>query len=200
MRALQKPDALTPAQARIALQVLNGLGKTDAKLSPLLMKLAGLNTALPAYTPEYLRSVVKAAQTSGNADEGRKIYEQAGCIACHTPGVANSKIGPDLSALARGLPIDMIVTEVVWPALNVKEGYEAATITMKDDTVVTGFRHTETADTLTIRDLIGALKPIKKSDTKKIETGGTLMPDGVTAAMTEQQLAHLVRYLSELGK
>jgi putative heme-binding domain-containing protein len=179
---------------------MNGLGKTDAKLSPLLMKLAGLNTALPPYTPDYLQKVVKAAQTSGNAGEGKKIYEQAGCIACHTPGAANSKIGPDLSALARGLPIDMIVTEVVWPALNVKEGYEAATVTMKDNSVVTGFRQTETAETLTIRDLTGALKPIKKGDTKKIETGGTLMPDGVTAAMTEQQLAHLVRYLSELGK
>jgi hypothetical protein len=26
------------------------------------------------------------------------------------------------------------------------------------------------------------------------------MPDGLTATMNEQQLAHLVKYLSELGK
>ncbi len=200
MRALQKKDALDAAQAKKVLQTLNNLGKNDAKLSPLLMKLAGINSALPAYTKEYIANIVKGANTFGNAAEGKKIYEAAGCIACHIPGPANSKIGPDLSAIARGLPIDMIVTEVVWPALNVKEGFEAATVTLKDGTVMTGFKQTDTADTISIRDLTGAVKPIKKSDTQKIQSGGTLMPDGLTSTMNEQQLAHLVKYLSELGK
>ena len=200
MRALQKPEALSVSAAKVALQALNGIGKNDSKLSPLLMKLAGINSALPAYTKEYIANIVKGANTFGNAAEGKKIYEAAGCIACHIPGAAQSKIGPDLSAIARGLPIDMIVTEVVWPALNVKEGFEAATITMKDGTVITGFKQTDTADTLSIRDLTGVIKPIKKADTQKIQTGGTLMPDGLTATMNEQQLAHLVKYLSELGK
>jgi putative heme-binding domain-containing protein len=200
IRALQKPEALSGSAAKVALQALNSLGKNDAKLSPLLMKLAGINSALPAYTKEYIANIVKSANTFGNAAEGKKIYEAAGCIACHIPGAAQSKIGPDLSAIARGLPIDMIVTEVVWPALNVKEGFEAATITMKDGTVITGFKQTDTADTLSIRDLTGVIKPIKKGDTQKIQTGGSLMPDGLTATMNEQQLAHLVKYLSELGK
>ena len=200
MRALQKKDALDAAQAKKVLQTLNNLGKNDAKLSPLLMKLAGINSALPAYTKEYIANIVKGANTFGNAAEGKKIYEAAGCIACHTPGPANSKIGPDLSAIARGLPIDMIVTEVVWPALNVKEGFEAATVTMKDGAVITGFKQTDTADTISIRDMAGIVKSIPKSDTAKIQTGGTLMPDGLTATLNEQQLAHLIRYLSELGK
>jgi putative heme-binding domain-containing protein len=117
------------------------------------------------------------------------------------PARRSSKIGPDLSAISRGLPLDMIITEIVWPALNVKEGYEAATVTMKDGSVVTGFKQTDTADVITIRDMAtGSLKPIKKSDTRNIQTGGTVMPDGITAGLNEQQLAHLVRYLSELGK
>ena len=94
----------------------------------------------------------------------------------------------------------MIVTEVVWPALNVKEGYEAATVTLKDGTVVTGFKQTETADIIAIRDMTsGEVKTIKRTDATKVQTGGTVMADGLTAAMTEQQLAHLIRYLSELG-
>ena len=201
MRALQKPNALSAASAKLALQALNSLGKTDSKLSPLLMKIAGINTALPAYTKDYISNVVKAANTFGNAAEGKKIYEQTGCIACHTPGAPQSKIGPDLSAVARGLPIDMIVTEVVWPALNVKENFEAATVTMKDGSVITGFKQTDTADTIGIREMAtGVVKAIKKADTQKIQTGGTVMPDGLTATMNEQQLAHLIKYLSELGK
>lgn len=200
IRALQKKDALSTAEAKKVLTTLNNLGKNDAKLSPLLMKLAGINSALPTYTKEYIANIVKGANTFGNAAEGKKIYEAAGCIACHTPGAPQSKIGPDLSAIARGLPIDMIVTEVVWPALNVKENFEAATVTLKDGTVITGFKQTETADAIGIRDLTGAVKSIPKSDTAKIQTGGTVMPDGLVATLNEQQLAHLIKYLSELGK
>lgn len=200
-RALEMPGALSPSSAKTVLNALNSIGRSDDTLSPLLMKLAGINTALPAYTKAYLTTIVKGALTHGNAEEGKKVYEQAGCIACHIPGAAQSKIGPDLSAISRGLPIDMIVTEVVWPSLNVKEGYEAATVTMKDGSVVTGFKQTDTAEAISIRDMItGEVRSISKSDTQKIQTGGTVMPDGLTAGLDEQQLAHLIRYLSELGK
>lgn len=191
---------LSPAQARFMLQALNRTGLTTARISSLLMAIAGIDAAVPTYTQEYVALIVQRAKSEGNAAEGRKIYDQTGCVACHAVGGTGGKIGPDLSALSRGLPIDMIVTEVVWPALNVKEGYEAATVTMKDGTVITGFKQTETADTLAIRDMTsGEVKTIQRTETAKIQTGGTVMADGLTATLTEQQLAHLVRYLSELG-
>ena len=193
-------DALSPAQARLALQALNRTGLTTARVSSMLMALAGIDSAVPVYTQEYVALIVQRAKTEGNATEGRRIYEQSSCLACHAVGGSGGKIGPDLSALGRGLPIDMIVTEVVWPALNVKEGYEAATVTMKDGTVVTGFKQTETADIIAIRDMTsGEMKTIKRTEAAQIQTGGTVMADGLTATMSEQQLAHLIRYLSELG-
>jgi putative heme-binding domain-containing protein len=200
-RAVSAPDALGIPAAKLALNAVNQLGLNDRKLPPLLMKLAGINAALPVYNRETVANLVKAARTHGDAAEGKKIYEQAGCIACHIPGAAQSKIGPDLSAVSRGLPIDMIVTELVWPALNVKEGYEAATVTLKDGTVVAGFKQTETAEAIAIRDMAtGAVRTIPRSETQSIRTGGTVMPDGLTAGLDERQMAHLVRYLSELGK
>lgn len=200
-QALRKPEALSAATAKLALQAMNVLGRSDRGISAQLMKFAGINAALPEYRKETIAKIVNAAATVGRATEGKKVYEQAGCIACHIPGVAQSKIGPDLSGLSRGLPVDMIVTEVIWPALNVKEGYEAATVTLKDGSVHTGFKQTETAETLDLRDpATGTVKSISRSETKSIKTGGTLMPDGLTASLTEQQLADLIRYLSELGK
>ncbi|MCB1063096.1 MAG: DUF1080 domain-containing protein [Verrucomicrobiae bacterium] len=200
-RAVSEPNALGVAHAKLALNALNQLGLSDNKLPPLLMKLAGINSALPAYTKQYVTKIVKDALSFGDVEEGKRQYELSGCIACHTPGAPQSKVGPDLSAISRGLPIDMIVTELVWPALNVKEGYEAASVTMKDGSVVSGFKQTDTAEAIAIRDLVtGEIRTIKKSDTQSIQSGGTVMPDGLTAGMDERQLAHLVRYLSELGK
>ncbi|MFM9955448.1 MAG: PVC-type heme-binding CxxCH protein [Opitutaceae bacterium] len=200
-RALQEPEALSVAGAKRALQALNLLGRSDRTISPQLMKLAGISTALPVYRKETIAKIVSDAATLGDAAEGKKVYEQAGCIACHTPGPTQSKIGPDLSSISRGLPVDMIVTEVIWPALNVKEGYEAATITMKDGTVVTGFKQTETAEAIAIRDMTtGTVKSIPRNETQSIKTGGTVMPDGLTAPLNAKQLADLIRYLSELGR
>ncbi|MDF1754230.1 MAG: DUF1080 domain-containing protein [Verrucomicrobiales bacterium] len=200
MRALKKPDTLSPATASLTLQALNSMGRNDRKLAPILMKIAGVNPALPTYSAKYIGTIVKAANTVGNAAEGKKIYEQTGCMACHIPGGLNSKIGPDLSAISRGLPIDMIVTEVIWPALNIKEGYEAAHITLKNGTVVSGFKQTDTTNEIAVRDLTGEIQTIKKSEVKQIKLGGSLMPDGLVAGLSDMQLAHLVRYLSELGK
>ncbi len=200
-KALSAPDVLNATAARNVLNALNAIGRADAKLSPPLMKLAGLNPALPAYTKEYVTKVVKDARTYGDPVEGKKIYETAGCVACHLPGAAQSKIGPDLSAISRGLPVELIVTELVWPALNVKEGYEAATVTLKDGTVVTGFKQTETAEAIAIRDLAtGTVRSLPRTDTVEVKIGGTVMPDGLTAGMDERQLAHLVSYLMGLGQ
>lgn len=199
--ALKKPNALAPDAAKLTLQALNVIGLSDGRISPLLMNLAGINSALPAYTKDTIAKIVNSAATLGDAAEGKKVYEQAGCVACHTPGPTQSKIGPDLSSISRGLPVDMIVTEVIWPSLNVKEGYEAATVTMKDGSVVTGFKQTETAEAIGVRDMnTGAVKSIPRNETQSIKTGGTVMPDGLTAALNPQQLADLIRYLSELGK
>jgi putative heme-binding domain-containing protein len=200
-RVLQKTGALSEADAKRILQAMNSLGLSDKTISPRLMKLAGISDSLPVYRRETIAKIVSDAATLGNAAEGKRIYEQAGCAACHTPGPAQSKIGPDLSGISRGLPVDMIVTEVVWPSMNVKEGYEAATVTMKDGTVVTGFKQTETAEAIAVRDAAtGSVKSIPRTQTQSIKTGGTLMPDGLTSALAPQQLADLIRYLSELGK
>jgi hypothetical protein len=67
--------------------------------------------------------------------------------------------------------------------------------------VLTGFKHTETAESIGVRDMAsGMVKNIQRSETHEIKTGGTVMPDGLTATLSPQQLADLIRYLSELGK
>jgi hypothetical protein len=82
----------------------------------------------------------------------------------------------------------------------VKEGYEAATVTMRDGTVVTGFKQTETAEAIAVRDLAtGAVKSIPKSETKAIQSGGTVMPDGLTAGMDERRVGALGEVLDGVG-
>jgi putative heme-binding domain-containing protein len=165
------------------------------------MGLAGMPSTAAPYTSEYVRGIAALARNGGDAVAGRKVFEQVGCMACHAVQDVGGKIGPALTAISRGLPLDMIVTEVLWPAINVKEGYEAATVTLRDGTVVRGFKQTDTDSEVSVRDMnTGEIRTIKRSDAARIEVGGTVMPEGLTASLTEQQIGDLIRYLSTLGQ
>ena len=195
------PGNLSPAQAVITLRALNEMGRSDQFIARQLMTRAGVSQSVPEYTADYVKGVAERARKVGDATEGRKVFEQSGCIACHQVNNVGGKIGPDLSAISRGLPLDMIVTEVVWPSVNVKEGFEAASATLKDGNVVSGFKQLHTESLVAIRDMnTGAVRTIQRSEATQIKVGGTVMPEGLTAALSEKQLADLIRYLGELGK
>jgi putative heme-binding domain-containing protein len=195
------PGGLSAKQALLTLRALNEMGRSDQYIARKLMDRGGVSASVPTYTADYVKAVAERARTVGDAAEGRKVFEQSGCIACHGVNQVGGKIGPDLSALSRGLPLDMIVTEVVWPSINVKEGFEAATATLKDGSVVTGFKQLATESVVGIRDMnTGEVRTIARADTKELKVGGTVMPEGLTASMSEKQLADLIRYLGELGK
>jgi putative heme-binding domain-containing protein len=198
---LRVEGVLAADQAKLILRALNEMGVSDRATSTLLMGLAGMPSTAAPYTSEYVRGIAALARNGGDAVAGRKVFEQVGCMACHAVQDVGGKIGPALTAISRGLPLDMIVTEVLWPAINVKEGYEAATVTLRDGTVVRGFKQTDTDSEVSVRDMnTGEIRTIKRSDAARIEVGGTVMPEGLTASLTEQQIGDLIRYLSTLGQ
>lgn len=192
---------LPPAQARHA---LNALSHSSSRYErPLIEKLteqAGFSPELPVFSTEFVRDLVAEARARGNAAEGRNHYAALACAACHTINGEGGKAGPDLSALGRGLPPDMIVTELIWPQLNVKEGFEALSVTTKDGRFVEGIRQSETGDELAIRDtLTGEITRIRRAQVAQVKPTGSVMPEGLTAPLSRPQLADLVRYLMELG-
>jgi putative heme-binding domain-containing protein len=191
---------LAPTQARHALSALSSSSRYE---KPLLLKLteqAGFSAELPVFSTEFVRELVAEARARGNASEGRNHYQVLACAACHTINGEGGKAGPDLSALGRGLPPDMIVTELIWPQLNVKEGFEALSVTTKDSRLIEGIKQSETGDELAIRDtLTGEITRVRRAQVAQIKPTGSVMPEGLTAPLTRQQLADLVRYLLELG-
>ena len=62
-----------------------------------------------------------------------------GCAACHKIGDSGGIIGPDLSAVGSGVPGERIVTEVLWPTRQVKDGFSLTLLTLKDGSVLQGY-------------------------------------------------------------
>jgi putative heme-binding domain-containing protein len=201
LAAVVKAKPLTPEAATRMLAALGSLGRGEGNLFQPLTEQAGFTGTALAYDSATVTAIADGARSTGNAAEGRKLYEMLGCINCHAINGEGGKTGPDLSALSRGLPLDGIVTEVLWPQLNVKEGFSATRAQTRDGRIVEGLLESESADTVAIRDLLsGETTKLRRAEIASLKTGGSPMPEGLTSSLSRQQIADLIRYLSDLGK
>ena len=89
---------------------------------------------LPDYSDDYVASLTKEVITKGNAMRGEAIYANPvlSCAGCHKIGENGGIFGPELTAVGAGLPVELIIEAVLWPTRQVKEGYLATTLNLKD--------------------------------------------------------------------
>ena len=82
---------------------------------------------------------------------------------------------------------------------QVKEGYLATSVTTKDDEFYQGYKLRESKTELVLREAAtGNELRLAKSDLADRKDAGTLMPDGLAAAITKEQMSDLLAFL--LGK
>ncbi len=193
------PDAAT---AQEVLTAMNRLGRTDAKLTPLLNRAVGRQSGAPDYDPERVAAVVAAIREGkGNAEKGAEVYQMAqlACVACHQIGDKGGVIGPSLNGVGAGMPLDQIVESILWPDRQIKEGYQAVAFATTAGASITGYIERESDDIVWYRDTATPwIKPLTKKDIASREAIPTLMPPGLTASLTEQQFIDLVAYLASL--
>ncbi|MCG8602456.1 MAG: c-type cytochrome, partial [Verrucomicrobiales bacterium] len=124
---------------------------------------------------------------------------QLNCVGCHQLGGAGGTIGPSLDAVGAGLPLDQIVDSVLYPARQIKEGYFATSITTVDELVHTGYLEKTEAGAIWIRDTATRkLRPVSLHQILRQDEVGSLMPPGLTASLSDQQLLDLIAYLKSL--
>jgi putative heme-binding domain-containing protein len=193
------PDSAT---AQEILNAMNRLGRSDAKLTPLLNRAIGRQGGAPEHDPDKVAKIVAAVREGkGDAKRGAAVFQMAqlACTACHRVGDAGGVIGPSLNGVGAGMPLDQIVESILWPDRQVKEGYQAIAFTTKAGAAITGYVEREGDDLVWYRDTATPwIKPLSKEDITSREAIPTLMPPGLTASLTEQQFTDLVAYLASL--
>jgi putative heme-binding domain-containing protein len=198
-----------PAPKETALALLKALataGRHEPALAAVLRKAAGLPenaSIVPDYSAEFVTKLIADAQANGDATRGKDVFmaAQSACIGCHKVGGEGGITGPDLTAIGRGMTPELITESVLWPRRQIKEGFFLSTVTTNDGKVLSGYKVSEDVKSLTLRAPgAEATDSVAKDKIKDRSDTGTLMPDGLTSWMTEQQRLDLLRYLFELGK
>ena len=194
-------ENLEEEQAERLRQAWVATGFVDRDLGDALDRISGLNTG-KEYDAGRVRKLVTAAER-GNSGKGAELFHssQAGCFACHrVGGKGGGVIGPDLSAVGSGLLPDRIVTEVLWPRQQVKEGYALSRIITTNGQVQQGYvQASRDEDLLLLRDFTTSdLHEIPRSRIARQEDIGSLMPP-TAQDFTEEELADLFAYLFSLN-
>ncbi len=191
--------------AKLVRRWLNEAGRNEPNLVKALNAVIGVQGATLAYNSDYVTALAQEALTQGDADKGKKIFQlpALSCVACHAvDGIAGAHgpiKGPNLSALAAGLPTDLIVESVLWPARQIKEGYETITITTKDGRIHSGFLQAAERKAISVRDLAsGNVVVVPSTNLASRSKAQTVMPPSLTDSLTRAELRDLIKYLSTL--
>lgn len=154
------------------------------------------------YSAALVKELLADARAHGDARRGAIVFHAAtsACLSCHQVGKQGGEGGPNLSAVGKCIPPEEIVEGVFWPNRIVKPGFQAVAVEMANGKVIQGIVKEETAKEIELRDAAGMLHRIPKKEIEQRREIGSLMPDGLTAAMTAEERSDLIRYLLELGK
>ncbi len=180
---------------------LSSIGRVDLKLSAVLSAAQGLQLAAPAYDAAYVQKLAAEVRASGDPEKGKEVFNlpQTTCIACHKINEIGGILGPDLTTVGAGLPTDIIIDSVIWPARQLKEGYTSISVTTKDNRIFSGYQDRTENGVLYLRDTATQLTiPIKLSEIAKKDEIGTIMPPGLTNSLSREQLRNMISYLTHL--
>jgi len=138
----------------------------------------------------------------GDAAKGKAAFfstEAADCARCHVINGEGKSVGPELSVIGDKLGRDGLLESILNPSAAVSHEYKVWIIDTISDGLLSGFIHIESDDELELMDSAGTVTSIKKTDiVERRETGTSLMPDGLSSALSAQELVDVVSFLESL--
>jgi len=199
-------DALAERELRndVALEVLRVLresGRTDAELDAALKK-AGKIAARKSLTDEQKAGILKLAMTEAKAADGERIFrtESLGCLKCHAVGAAGGLVGPDMISLGASAQPDYLLESLLTPNAKVKENYHTTVVATVEGQVIAGVQIQRSDKAITLRTAENRVVVVPADQIEEVGQGVSLMPEGLVDALTDKEIAALVRFLSELGR
>ena len=94
---------------------------------------------------------------------------------------------------------DQIAESILKPNASISQGFATTMVTTKDKTAYTGFVTAQTVDEIELRDITGQSYTVKTADIEsRQELEISMMPPGLANALTLEEFASMIAYLSSL--
>jgi putative heme-binding domain-containing protein len=197
-----KNQATSPEDAQLGLRVLHAQGISSGPLHKYLETSAKLESLGRKATPEAVKALLARVPTEGDPLRGEAIFRRPamGCLNCHAIAGAGGRVGPDLGGIGASSQVDYLLDSILFPDKVIREGYNTVRLVTVDGKALSGIHVRETPQVVVLRTPADEEITIAKKDIDERAGGGSLMPQGLAALVSDAELVDLVRFLSEVGK
>ncbi len=138
-----------------------------------------------------------AAAMRGDAARG-KVHFTARCAPCHRAAGAGVMVGPDLVTV-KGRGREALLASILEPSKEVAAQYIVYELTTKDGDSYAGFIAEDNATSVTLKMAGGVTQTIPRARVLGTTSAGqSLMPEGLEAGLSVQDLADLLTFIEEL--
>ena len=139
-------------------------------------------------------------ETLAAADPGRgRAVFTRDCGSCHVLFGEGRKLGPDLTGSNRR-NVDYVLENVIDPGASVGADFRAVTFVLEDGRSLTGVISGSDDRTLTVQTAQATVVLDRRDIAEQVVQQQSLMPDGLLAKLSEQDVRDLVAYLASPGQ
>ena len=138
--------------------------------------------------------MASATTMKGDAGRGKQVFAMV-CTACHKHGDLGVDVGPPLADV-KVKPPEALLSDILDPNRMFEARWSAYQIDTKDGRLLSGLVTAESADHVTVAMMGGATETLARGAIKEMKSlDRTLMPVGLEAAITKEQMADLLAFL-----
>lgn len=131
---------------------------------------------------------------TGDAVNGRAVFEKA-CAQCHVAGTLGHEVGPNLTGQSHR-SVEDLVSNILDPNMAINPNYLSVSVETKEGELLTGILAAETPAEITLLQAQGLRSTLRRDRIGRQESAGTsLMPEGLEAGLSPQDLRDLVAFL-----
>ncbi|NND95867.1 MAG: c-type cytochrome [Pirellulaceae bacterium] len=135
----------------------------------------------------------------GDPIHGRSIFSKAQCASCHQFGDHGTRIGPDLSGIARRFTKREVVESILYPAHVVSDQYASKKVLTLDGRALLGLVSQKTNGDLAVRDAQNNVTIVPHNEIDQIlPSTSSTMPSGLIDGLTLSEISDLMAYLGVL--
>ncbi|MEO7599778.1 MAG: HEAT repeat domain-containing protein, partial [Opitutus sp.] len=134
----------------------------------------------------------------GDVRRGQRVFNDPRftCSVCHAIGYAGGRLGPDLTTIGTIRTPRDLLESIVYPSASFVRSYEPYTVTRKSGEVVGGLLRKDSPNEVILAAGPGVQTRIPRSDITEMSPGTvSIMPQGLDALMTKQELSDLIAFL-----
>jgi len=139
-----------------------------------------------------------------NYEQGRKVFEIAGCSKCHKLNEVGTVLGPDLTKIAERFKGQKLLQQMLEPSTEINKQYQTWVAALNDGRVISGLMLEQNDVSITL--LPNPLKPetkvsIARSDIEELEASNvSTMPMSLLITFTRDEILDLLAFVQAGGQ